>query len=441
MKMEICRILGKAPNISDLQCGFGPGATSSSRGVNVTFAHKLSNTPDITLNGVRLASEYFFHNWTVHAAFFDISQDVCGPFSALKPYNIVDGNELSFVPKTAKTDRSICIEPTLNSFFQKGIGNALSKRLTWHGLDLSKQQARNAFFARKGALEDSYATIDLSSASDTISWELVYNVLPKDWFDLLDAFRSPYTKLPDGSFMENEKFSSMGNAYTFELESLIFFSLVRVMKKRHGLDTDTVMTFGDDIIVPSSYAEETIQALESCGFVINKTKSFLSGPFRESCGKDYYLGSNVRPYFIKKELENEFSLYSIVNGLRHWAHRVLLSQGTCSRIAKTAWTVAVGYIPTNNRFYGPESLGDAVIWVPRSERPNHSTLRQSQLRKVFTFRIANKTCDKKRFKPEAAINATLFGQPNFQSLRNSKIGYRVKRVSIPDWDWQSGRWL
>lgn len=92
--------------------------------------------------------------------------------------------------KNAKTDRPICIEPHLNMVLQKMYGGVISKRLQRFGIDTRTQHSVNVKLAKSCSIDGQMATIDLSSASDTISSELVRNLLPDDWFNTLNNIRS-----------------------------------------------------------------------------------------------------------------------------------------------------------------------------------------------------------------------------------------------------------
>lgn len=138
---------------------------------------------------------------------------------------IVTYNKLSFVPKTAKTHRVIAVEPLLNGFLQKGADEELRKRLLRAGIDL-RDQSKNQRMAREGSADDSdegFVTIDLSSASDSISKGLVRHLIPPDWFDFLNSLRAVEYEL-DGKLYRYHKFCSMGNGFCFPLETLIFAS-------------------------------------------------------------------------------------------------------------------------------------------------------------------------------------------------------------------------
>jgi hypothetical protein len=229
-------------------------------------------------------------------------------------------NKLAFVPKTAKTHRSIAVEPLLNSYVQNGIDKILRDKLLKVGLDL-RLQAPNQELARLGSVEQEnpYCTIDLSSASDTIATELVAELLPPEWFDLLDQTRSHYYK--DGPIIRKyEKFVSMGNGFCFPLQSLIFAAVCHACCRERGVPFD-FRVYGDDIIVRQEVADLVLAGLTELGFLPNSRKTFLKGNFRESCGTDWHTGVNVRPIFVDKPLDSWGRIYGLHNqSLRREPH-------------------------------------------------------------------------------------------------------------------------
>lgn len=230
-----------------------------------------------------------------------------------KVFRLVDGSRITTVPKTAKTDRTIAIEPLLNVYLQLGVDRELKLRLKsrW-GYNLNSQE-KNQLLAKKAAVSNDLATIDLSAASDLISLRICAILLPELWFNLLYELRSPKGCL-EGVWRPYEKISSMGNGYTFALESLIFAALVRCAIRRTGSERESAV-FGDDLIVPTTAVNYLYTLLELCGFRINKEKSFTSGPFRESCGVDRFLGYNVRPVFLKRRLDSIPAIFYLHNRL------------------------------------------------------------------------------------------------------------------------------
>lgn len=200
-------------------------------------------------------------------------------------------NLLATVPKSFSVGRNIAIEPTINMYIQRGVGDYITNRLKNVGIDLSDQSA-NKRGAQK-ALFLGYSTLDLAAASDTISLNCVKALLPTEWYDLLYALRSHSYKGVDGKLYPYEKFSSQGNGFTFALESLIFTAVCR-------LHTNTYFVYGDDIIVPDYAVDAVVNTLNMLGFEINKDKSFTTGPFYESCGGDYHCGIDITPIYLKE---------------------------------------------------------------------------------------------------------------------------------------------
>lgn len=290
---KISSLLRDVPDVSELRPRFGPGATTQVQKRMASAREKLSQTLACSEDFVQLLETHLEEvpQWVP----FTEDSDV-----ALVTVEIHHGR-LSFVPKNAKTDRSIVVEPSLNSFFQLGYGDYIADRLRTRGVDI-RDQTRNQILAREGSIDGELATLDLSSASDTISTELVAHLLPIDWFNRLSALRTSRIT-HDGKTMKLQKFSSMGNGFTFPLETLIFWALsVSCIDESKG---EVVSVYGDDIIVPAHRVPLLHAVLSACGFVLNKHKSFWSGPFRESCGKDYHSGLLVRPVFLKDRLSGE----------------------------------------------------------------------------------------------------------------------------------------
>lgn len=230
--------------------------------------------------------------------------------------NVVPGNVLFTVPKNTTIDRCACKEPDLNMFMQKGVGNFFRHRLRSVGINLN-DQTRNQNLARIGSIDGSLATLDLSSASDRLSFGLVELLLPLNWFILLRDLRSPIT-LIDGDEHVNEMFSSMGNGFTFELESLIFYVIARACAYFRGI-SGVISVYGDDIICPSKLAADLWFVLPYLGFEVNTSKSFAEGPFRESCGGHYYNGDDITPFYLRSPIEKLTDVIRIANQLRRWA--------------------------------------------------------------------------------------------------------------------------
>lgn len=342
---KIRRILGPVPGVSELNYRFGPGATTLTKKRDASVTEKLqaplSCSEDLIPIVGRLLEEMPGYS-SLHA---------CAEDEETMLVNIVITNDvIDFVPKNAKTDRSIAKGGTLNLMCQLALGDYMTDRLQSFGIDL-RDQSVNQTHALEGSLYGNKATLDLSSASDTISTEVVYELLPIDWAVTLDLCRSKVVRLGTDE-IELEKFSSMGNGYTFPLESLIFWALTSAASS-----DGFASVYGDDIICSTESVGPVIRILQIFGFTLNQEKSFTSGPFRESCGADYIRGFDIRPYY-QKELINPAELFRLHNfyvrrGLLDYARLVRDRINPCLRI------------------YGPDGYGDGHLlgdWKPKDHK-------------------------------------------------------------------------
>lgn len=332
---KISSILGDVPELSTLTPRFGPGATTQVTKQRASARRKLSQTFACSEEFVPMASLALeqLQGWIQ----FNESD------TAEISLEIHEG-KLNFVPKTALVSRAICVEPMLNTMFQLGIDQYMRGRLKRFGIDLSSQE-RNKNLARIGSLTKDLATLDLSSASDMISIELVYHLLPIEWVFFLKYFRTPVVEY-QGNRHVLEKFSSMGNGFTFPLESLIFYALAISCVEEKEL-FDCVSVYGDDIIIPVKYYDTLVQVLTCCGFSVNKSKSFKNGPFRESCGGDYYEGIDIRPVYLKDRLSG-FDAFRLHN---------FFSRNLQPELAN----IVLDYISEPLRIWGPDGFGDGHL--------------------------------------------------------------------------------
>lgn len=317
--------------------GFGPGATTSVSGV-VTQGTKYSpRTLDTTPRLVNFGLFGHPPGWP-----------------GVKGFRIRNSSKLTTVPKNAKTDRVICIEPDLNIFYQKGVGALIRDKLMRAGLDLSTQ-SKNQELASK-AIPLDLSTVDLSAASDTIARELIWTLLPERWVELLMVSRVDFTCI-DGVDTPLEKWSSMGNGYTFELETLIFWAVLHGVQRVTG-STGPIIAYGDDMICPNSDFEVLQRVLTFLGFSTNVDKTFGKGRFHESCGTDWFDGRNVRPLFLKSD-HHDFQTvcYIYANGLRRWAHH-RNSGVSCDRRVLPAWLRCFTAVEPGDRHWVPEGFGD-----------------------------------------------------------------------------------
>lgn len=283
--------------------GFSGGASTGHRRTASHPAWKFSDEADATEQATKFVD-------VIHR-----QSPLLGKYGFCSRLNVVDGAVLFTVPKNALIERCACKEPDLNMYLQKGVGNHLARRLLRKGVDLWDQSI-NRGLAEQGSLTGDLATLDLSSASDSVTIELVRLLLPHLWFEYLDDIRSQNV-LVDGEYRRTEMFSSMGNGFTFGLESLLFYALARSVLYFEGIK-GRLSVYGDDIICPSSGAYMLISVLRFFGFTTNEKKSFVEGPFRESCGGHYHHGTDVTPFYLKRRPTRLTDLIRVANQLRGW---------------------------------------------------------------------------------------------------------------------------
>lgn len=346
-----------------LRSRHGPGATTSTINGNTSSYFKYSEWPyDVTSACREFAIATIQSDVRWMGALEDDYRRKMGipTYSILnwttfwdQVLNLVPGNKIAFVPKSFETHRTIAIEPTLNLYLQLGVDGYIRNRLKAWLIDLD-DQARNQRFAGWGSIYSNFSTLDLSSASDTVALRLVRELLPPAWYDYLVALRSPRGSCRVPGVIDRvftyEKISSMGNGYTFALESLVFAAIVHaVIKYKSGKYLPSkVAVYGDDIIVPTEYTDDVINFLQRAGFALNLDKSFTSGPFRESCGADWFLGQPVRAVYLK---EYPTSVKNLFNDYNRITRNFFLFFD--ERKPKNIQQLFEKLIPSHLKIYGP----------------------------------------------------------------------------------------
>lgn len=281
----------------DLRPTHGPGATADGLKGNRKWSQ---------LTWTRRLEEYFSATDFLlpSPSYYDELRDV----DFIEPEAEVPVKVLS-VPKTQKTPRIIAAEPTVMMFMQQAIRRVMYKKVERDNLLNAfigfQDQEPNQHLAEVGSREGTLATLDLSEASDRVSFEHVRELLAftPDLFQAVSACRSLKAQVPGHGIIPLSKFASMGSALSFPIEAMVFLSIVFI-----GIEKDLnrpltrrdvksyrgkVRVFGDDIIVPVEHVRSVIGALESFGMRVNRNKSFWTGKFRESCGKEFYDGHDV----------------------------------------------------------------------------------------------------------------------------------------------------
>ncbi|DAD50909.1 TPA_asm: RNA-directed RNA polymerase [ssRNA phage SRR5467091_1] len=433
---------GCTPLIEDIRACFfdgraGPGASIKALGTD--FYTKMFSGPLSATSGL---PEIWERCVTADDRFFLAEARRASIYGT----TVVASSNYSFVNKTTTIARGICTEPSINMWMQLGAGAILERRLkSFFGIDLAKQPDLNRRLAQRGSVDGSVSTIDLESASDSLGLKMLRTILPKGMMDILCIFRCPKTKLPTGSELVLNMISTMGNGYTFPLQTVVFSSVVRAVARWHGvrLTRDTFGVFGDDIICPTEISRDVIRALNMLGFVVNHSKSFVEGPFRESCGADWFRGVNVRGVYIKR-LNSVQDTYVAINSLNLWSARTGVALNH---------TVTYLYESLRGKSEVPLDEGfDTGVWVPNAYRTRKVTAAKGRLQAYVAwkaepdrFYITDGYCwtfkhqRMRDYNPCGLLLALLGGYIRGYkvSVRRRKTLYVKKRLTTPCWD----RWV
>jgi len=442
----------------------GPGASINARGEDFytkVFDSPLSHTGQLHDLWTRCT------NLSASWSEAEDARATCHGFTA------TEISQYSFVNKNVTVARGICTEPTINMWFQLGAGKLITERLSHHwGICIEKtdastveynrctkslsaqperapQHEANRVLARVGSSTGRLATLDLESASDSISLKMLRWLLPRTFLSVLETLRCSSTQLPTGEVVGLNMVSTMGNGYTFPLQTMIFTAVVVAVYRYFGIpfvsrgpvESRTLGVFGDDIIVDTSVQRHVVRALELLGFVVNRDKSFVEGPFRESCGADFFNGIPVRGVYIQK-LRTLQDLFSAINRLNRWTART----GIC---LPNLVGLLLGEIRNPSRFIVPFDEGDdAGIHAPPEYGCGRNALNRIGQRSYrahvpvqWSFIIIGGSCwtyksqKRRRLNPMGTLIASVQGciRGYCVMLRQSVTQYTTKRKMTPRW--------
>jgi hypothetical protein len=421
----------------------GPGSSLLARGTD--FYTKMFDSP------LSCTSLTLYH-WYNYACRLNPTWERAEEARKLKygTAQVVQSSRLSFVPKTTEISRVICVEPTLNMWFQLAAYDELHDGLRRDfGIDLSIQPERNRALARLGSVGGGYTTIDLESASDSVSISMLEWALPKEVFRDLSKYRCSSVEMPDRTVERLQMFSSMGNGYTFPLQTIIFAAVVCSVYHWLNIPIDKPKgdwhgnygVFGDDIICLDSSSRLVIRLLGLLGFRVNESKSFSEGPFRESCGADFYHGQNVRGVYLKEI--SKPSIYAMINNLVEFTARTGVAVPKVLRLLRkmVPWTPVPRWenddagIKTPLGFFRPRlDRNGSYAYYAWRPRPFELEIEGDKVRVPRGFK-------QRCFNPDGLYIALLHGslKSNAISVRHDRVWY-VRRLAVaPNWFYASHR--
>lgn len=211
-------------------------------------------------------------------------------------------SEVLFVPKDSRGPRTIVREPFRNLFYQMSYFDYMVDYLeshTYGSVNFRDQQVMKDS-ARVASITKHNATLDLSEASDRVSYALVCRLFTNIPFArlMLARFSTRLCKLPSGSFRYLKKLSGMGSGFTFPtmaflIHLVLTYEFMKFRSVNYRTACSKIKVYGDDIIVPSAFYSRAVYALDRVGLKTNTSKCYINSNFRESCGGDYFRGNDV----------------------------------------------------------------------------------------------------------------------------------------------------
>jgi hypothetical protein len=303
---EVFQQMDRDVHYGELLPKHGPGATADRLSSNGKYNQRTWTT--------RLDRVFPLDQHLIPNARFSGSLD---EVTVLEPGDEMPVRVIS-VPKTLKTPRIIAVEPTCMQYMQQALLRsflaAYQRDNLLRGLIGFDDQGPNQDLARKGSLDKGTATLDLSEASDRVSNQLVREMVSQ-WPLLQEAFdatRSRRADVPGVGVIRLAKYASMGSALCFPVEAMVFTTLIflgiqkslntTLTKKDIKSFLGSVRVYGDDLIVPVEHVTTVVQVLEHFGARVGLDKSFWTGRFRESCGKEYFNGHDVSIVRVRQVL-------------------------------------------------------------------------------------------------------------------------------------------
>lgn len=264
-------------DLSEMEFGFGPGASADVKGNYSKWL--LEASYDISIN-----PEWYplLHNDTLFAE----------RFASKLSFHDCSCTKIAEVPKSLKSTRVVSSEPAWNMFHQLAVGRHLAKQLCEafpENVFLHNQNKHNEALQWKDA-----ATIDLSDASDHVSMQLVAILLP-EWWNLLSTVRSKRARFPDGSTVLLNTFAPMGSGVCFPVLTAVSAAILSYICGRHW------RAYGDDWIVPIRHYDAVLDLATRCGLVPNTRKSCCTGVYRESCGTELFGKTDITSTYIRTD--------------------------------------------------------------------------------------------------------------------------------------------
>lgn len=280
---------------------------------------------------------------------------------------------LCAVPKDWNKRRLITVEPWSLSYLQHCCRESLLlalKRAKTKDLrclaspSFSDPQERHRRLAQRGSVDGSLATLDMSDASDMVSYNQVADVFPANVMADLDRARSTwYVRDKASEPRPLHMFGGMGNATTFVVETIMFHAACYAIARYYRIKHPFISCYGDDMIVSSDLAKIIVdlKLFEEFGWRLNVNKSFFTirSRFRESCGGQYYAGKDVTLLRYRGYTRSGEDLAALTDLVRRCC-----TNPRWVEVVAEPWYELSGFIPNSQRYSAPGALITSVPWWP-----------------------------------------------------------------------------
>jgi hypothetical protein len=296
-----------------------------------------------------------------------------------------------------------------------------------------------------GSITDGLSTIDLSSASDSISLRMLKHFLPADFYRQLVKYRSPSVDIKGLGTTELHMVSTMGNGYTFPLQTILFSCIVAACLRFRDITGSNTGSwnswgvFGDDIICPRLITSDVLFVLNYMGFKVNSDKTFVEGPFRESCGSDFFLGSDIRGVYVKR-LTTPESRYSVINLLTRFSTKTGIS--LVNTVRSLLQTVDFLPVPPWEDFSSGVHVPFDRTYIKERDKNTQAYVYRLRVPHVPQIRISEegirtpKGSKKRIYNPNGLLISFLQGSIHSASIgvRVDSVRYRTKRRVTSSWN-------
>lgn len=411
----VCRVLANE-NPRDIHPAHGSGSSAC----GTPFRMRFDNPRYVqAIDRIWPYSEFWYSGLN-HLA----DSDLAAPTEELVPRA-----KVLLVPKDCRGPRLISCEPRETMWIQQGLMRKLVTCLESHratqGFVNFTDQTINARLALQGSENRKLATLDLKDASDRVTVELVSFLFPPDWVEALLACRSGSTVLPDGTVVPLVKHAPMGSATCFPVMALCIWAIAKAV-----IPVDRkVYVYGDDVIVDVDVASVVTDALERFGLKVNPNKSFVHGPFKESCGCEAIDGVDITPVRLRMVPDDtpaaKLKYIAFVNNM---SRKLGVVEAAAFQAQVHEWYAGVPELRGSPHFFRmqdtPDYSGVLAVW-----RPDNTHVQRKWYRKIQCFRYRYEFAVPRKVKyPTDAWCMVLRSlvQPTGQSLGRDALSKRVR---------------